>query len=256
MVKVFLGNMPFGDEAVIEAGIRSLFQKVILKKGYGFLDFPDQRDAEEAARVMHDVEFRGRRLRVSLAHTDGERNRNQGPGGGSSRSVDRPPPVQDTHTSLFVANIPSDTTIDRLKDFFEKFGRGILFVWTFMVPPTTVVTTTIGDQTTWTIVAATPIVAATLPLPHVSPVRAPAIALVDVEMNPFVVRTTGFVHLMTVETVCSGMTAAILHATIAATFLEATTAVIFPVVTNAEVLLLSVTTDGVTVHQAFNLPGV
>ncbi|ETV78437.1 hypothetical protein H257_07977 [Aphanomyces astaci] len=129
MVKVFLGNMPFGDEAVIEAGIRSLFQKfgkmgqVILKKGYGFLDFPDQRDAEEAARVMHDVEFRGRRLRVSLAHTDGERNRNQGPGGGSSRSVDRPPPVQDTHTSLFVANIPSDTTIDRLKDFFEKFGR-------------------------------------------------------------------------------------------------------------------------------------
>ncbi|RLO06268.1 hypothetical protein DYB28_003201 [Aphanomyces astaci] len=129
MVKVFLGNMPFGDEAVIEAGIRSLFQKVILKKGYGFLDFPDQRDAEEAARVMHDVEFRGRRLRVSLAHTDGERNRNQGPGGGSSRSVDRPPPVQDTHTSLFVANIPSDTTIDRLKDFFEKFGRGILFVF-------------------------------------------------------------------------------------------------------------------------------
>ncbi|KAF0689138.1 Aste57867_19410 [Aphanomyces stellatus] len=125
MVKVFLGNMPYHEDEVSEEDIRGMFRKfgginqIIIKKGYGFVDFADHQGAKDACDEMDQLEFQGRKLRVSLAYTDDERKRNPRPaaGTGYGRPDDR------TCTSLFVANIPPDTTIDRLKDFFEKYGR-------------------------------------------------------------------------------------------------------------------------------------
>ncbi|ETW05167.1 hypothetical protein H310_04169 [Aphanomyces invadans] len=128
MVKVFLGNLPFGDDNVLEADIRAQFQKygdiaeVILKKGFAFLSYLDERDAEDAVREMDNSDFGGRKIRVSFAHTEDSKRSGPQNGGSMDRAHDRAPPKEGC-TSLFVGNIPPDTTIERVKTFFEQFGR-------------------------------------------------------------------------------------------------------------------------------------
>jgi RNA recognition motif-containing protein len=76
------------------------------------VDYAKAAEAEEAVKILHGTEFLGRNIRVSMAHSDDDRQ-------SSSRAADG-----NRCRSLFVANIPPSTSEDKLKEFFEKYGRG------------------------------------------------------------------------------------------------------------------------------------
>ncbi len=89
--KLYVGNMAYN---VSEDDVRALFSQageikeitLIMDrdtrrpKGFGFVEFMTQADAEKAIRMFNDHELDGRRLTVNLARPREERG-----GGGSSR---------------------------------------------------------------------------------------------------------------------------------------------------------------------------
>lgn len=109
---------------------------ISLKNGYGFVDFDDVRDAEDAAADLDGKSMRGDRIRVELAHTprEKERARKDGRGGGGGRGGDRyerrrspprrsgNPPGARTNYRVIVENLSSRTSWQDLKDYFRKAG--------------------------------------------------------------------------------------------------------------------------------------
>lgn len=91
--KLYVGNLSYD---VTEESLRELFsqageiKEVTLimdrdtrrPKGFGFVEFVAQVDAEKAVRMFNDHEFDGRRLTVNVARPREERPRG---GGGRSR---------------------------------------------------------------------------------------------------------------------------------------------------------------------------
>jgi len=75
MAKVYVGRI--ADKAR-ERDIDDLFAKygklerIELKGGFGFLEFSDKRDAEDAVKALDGHDFMGSRLYVDLAFTQGE----------------------------------------------------------------------------------------------------------------------------------------------------------------------------------------
>lgn len=81
--KVFIGNIPFTaqDEDLQEwfaansiqpAGVAIVKHRMTGKsRGFGFADFDRPEDAEAAVNALNGVELQGRRLMLSLAHSDG-----------------------------------------------------------------------------------------------------------------------------------------------------------------------------------------
>ena len=81
--KVFVGNVPFqaGDEdlrgwftnqSVFPAGVAIVKHRVTGKsRGFGFADFDRPEDAEAAVNALNGLELLGRRLMLSLAHSEG-----------------------------------------------------------------------------------------------------------------------------------------------------------------------------------------
>ena len=81
--KVFIGNIPFQaqDEAlrswfaaqsVFPEGVAIVKHRVTGKsRGFGFADFASQEDAEAAVNALNGMEFEGRMLMLSLAHSEG-----------------------------------------------------------------------------------------------------------------------------------------------------------------------------------------
>ncbi|OQR96879.1 hypothetical protein ACHHYP_13165 [Achlya hypogyna] len=123
MSKVFVGNL--NSNQATEADLRALFEKcgkvtsVVIKLGFGFIDYVDEASAEEAVRTLHMHNYLGKDIRVTRAHSDQDRVRSK---------IERDDRRRDDPTvprcrSLFVGNIVPDTTIDKLTDFFEQFGR-------------------------------------------------------------------------------------------------------------------------------------
>ncbi|KAG2209365.1 hypothetical protein INT46_002608 [Mucor plumbeus] len=80
---------------------------VTVKSGFGFVEFADKIDAEDAVHDFHDTKFLGQRIIVELAMSRrrGERQENK-----------------DTNR-IIVKNIPPKTTWQDLKDFMRKAGR-------------------------------------------------------------------------------------------------------------------------------------
>ncbi|GAA5796478.1 hypothetical protein EDC94DRAFT_615351 [Helicostylum pulchrum] len=80
---------------------------VTVKTGFGFVEFENKIDAEDAVHDIHDTKFLGQRLIVELA-----------------MSRRRPERIENKDTNrIIVKNIPSKTTWQDLKDFMRKAGR-------------------------------------------------------------------------------------------------------------------------------------
>jgi len=98
---------------------------VDLKLGFGFVEFDDEYDAEDALNKMNGKELDGRVLRI-------EYGRNRGGGGGSGyrggghrgayddRGRDR---GSSSSEKIYVGGLPMDTRESDIDDLFGKYGR-------------------------------------------------------------------------------------------------------------------------------------
>ena len=92
--RLFVGNLPYSAD---EDQLRALFEqdgrKVVdvqlitdratgRPRGFGFIDFSSQEEAEAAVRALNGQEFGGRSLTVNEAHERSERPRDGGGRGG------------------------------------------------------------------------------------------------------------------------------------------------------------------------------
>ncbi len=81
--KVFVGNVPFQaqdedlrswfeSQSVFPVGVAIVKHRVTGKsRGFGFADFARPEDAEAAVNALNGMELSGRRLMLSLAHSEG-----------------------------------------------------------------------------------------------------------------------------------------------------------------------------------------
>ncbi len=90
--KLYVGNLAYG---VTEQDLRDLFsqagelQDVMLivdrdtrrSKGFGFVEYVNEADAQKAVQMFHDQEVEGRRLTVNVARPREERGGGGGGGG-------------------------------------------------------------------------------------------------------------------------------------------------------------------------------
>ena len=90
-MNIYVGNLPY---TATEADLRAAFEqfgevssaKIVMDretnrpKGFGFVEMPEQQDAEEAVKALDGSPLGGRPLRVNEA-----RPRTPGPGGGMRR---------------------------------------------------------------------------------------------------------------------------------------------------------------------------
>src|SRR5581483_4010288 len=94
--KLYVGNLAYG---VTEQDLRDLFsqagelQDVMLivdrdtrrSKGFGFVEYVNEADAQKAVQMFNDTEIEGRRLTVNVARPREERSGGGGGGGGGYR---------------------------------------------------------------------------------------------------------------------------------------------------------------------------
>ncbi|KAE9616025.1 hypothetical protein Lal_00017188 [Lupinus albus] len=117
MRPVFVGNFEFDTR---QSELERLFSKygrverVDIKSGYAFVYYEDERDAEDAIRVLDNFPFGYEKRRLSVEWARGERGRH--PNG--ARENQRP-----TRT-LFVINFDPIRTRDRdIERHFEPYGK-------------------------------------------------------------------------------------------------------------------------------------
>jgi len=90
-------------------------REINLKNGFGFVEFRDNRDAEDVVYDFHGKEFLGERLIVEIAR--GNRRREERNGRGGRRDEGR------SQYRLIVNGIASGTSWQDLKDFMRKAGE-------------------------------------------------------------------------------------------------------------------------------------
>jgi len=145
--RVFVGNLAPDVRARDVEGFFRGYGKlgdISLKNGYGFVDFDDHRDAEDAVADLDGKDMNGDKIRVELAYTprekerarrDADRDRGRDRGGrgrspprgfGSDRDRDRRrgnPPGARTNYRIIVENLSSRVSWQDLKDYFRKAGE-------------------------------------------------------------------------------------------------------------------------------------
>ncbi|XP_069024535.1 serine/arginine-rich splicing factor 6-like isoform X2 [Embiotoca jacksoni] len=131
MPRVYVGKLSYH---VREKDIQRLFSgygkllEIDLKNGYGFVEFEDMRDADDAVYELNGKELCGER--VVIEHARGPRRDGYGFGGRSSSygSWNRSgrekyePPVRTEHR-LIVENLSSRCSWQDLKDFMRQAGE-------------------------------------------------------------------------------------------------------------------------------------
>ncbi|KAJ4764529.1 Serine/arginine-rich splicing factor 1 [Rhynchospora pubera] len=133
---IYVGNLP-GD--IREKEVEDLFYKfgrivvIDLKipprpPGYAFVEFEDERDAEDAVYARDGYNFAGARLRVEMAHGGRGHPSSRGGGGGggrpSSYNSTRGRPFVSKHSEfrVMVTGLPSSASWQDLKDHMRKAG--------------------------------------------------------------------------------------------------------------------------------------
>ncbi|XP_061913549.1 serine and arginine rich splicing factor 6b isoform X2 [Entelurus aequoreus] len=131
MPRVYIGRLSYH---VREKDVQRFFGafgkllEVDLKNGYGFVEFEDNRDADDAVYECNGKELCGER--VIVEHARGPRRTRESYGGGSGYSSSRSntgrekygPPVR-TEYRLTVENLSSRCSWQDLKDFMRQAGE-------------------------------------------------------------------------------------------------------------------------------------
>ncbi|KAK3092734.1 hypothetical protein FSP39_006716 [Pinctada imbricata] len=131
--RVYIGRLPYH---VRERDVERFFKgyghirDIMLKNGYGFVEFDDYRDADDAVYELNGKDLCGER--VSIEHARGA-PRGGGRGGRSSYSYreKRPPPgwidkygpPTRTENRLIVENLSSRVSWQDLKDYMRQAGE-------------------------------------------------------------------------------------------------------------------------------------
>ncbi|XP_055848600.1 serine-arginine protein 55 isoform X6 [Episyrphus balteatus] len=142
--RVYVGGLPYG---VRERDLERFFKgygrtrDILIKNGYGFVEFEDYRDADDAVYELNGKELLGERVVVEPArgtargshrdrYDDRYNNRRGGGGGGryndkskNSRSSSRYGPPLRTEYRLIVENLSSRVSWQDLKDYMRQAGE-------------------------------------------------------------------------------------------------------------------------------------
>lgn len=90
-------------------------REIVLKNGYGFVEFEDKRDAEDAIDDLDGKDLCGMRVRIEQAKARG--------GGRGTGAYRGQPPGNKTDYRVIVTNLSSRTSWQDLKDFFRSAGE-------------------------------------------------------------------------------------------------------------------------------------
>ncbi|OON15283.1 hypothetical protein X801_08917 [Opisthorchis viverrini] len=122
MSRVYIGHLPARcSERDIERFFKGYgrLRDVVLKNGYGFVEFDNEKDADDAVYDLHGRELRGERIIVEHARLPpGSRGGSRRSGGGRDRYG---PPTR-TEYRVVVENLSSRVSWQDLKDLMRKAG--------------------------------------------------------------------------------------------------------------------------------------
>uniref|UniRef100_A0AC34GTG0 RRM domain-containing protein n=1 Tax=Panagrolaimus sp. ES5 TaxID=591445 RepID=A0AC34GTG0_9BILA len=127
--RVYIGNLSSrASERDVEDFFRGYgkIRDVILKSGFGFVEFDDSRDAADAVEDLNGRDLCGDRVKIELSRRNGREDRGGGRrddrgGGRQSKREKYGPPVQ-TRYRLLVDNLSTRCSWQDLKDLMRQVG--------------------------------------------------------------------------------------------------------------------------------------
>lgn len=124
--RVYVGGLPYGTtERDLERFFRGYgrMRDVLIKNGYGFVEFDDYRDADDAVYELNGKKLLGERVTVERARGT-PRGRDQWSSNRNDhRSHERYGPPTRTNYRLIVENLSSRVSWQDLKDFMRQAGE-------------------------------------------------------------------------------------------------------------------------------------
>lgn len=123
--RVYVGGLPYGTaERDLERFFRGYgrMRDVLIKNGYGFVEFDDYRDADDAVYELNGKKLLGERVTVERARGT-PRGRDQRSSRNEHRSHERYGPPTRTNYRLIVENLSTRVSWQDLKDFMRQAGE-------------------------------------------------------------------------------------------------------------------------------------
>ncbi|KAK9718776.1 RNA recognition motif [Popillia japonica] len=123
--RVYVGGLPYGaTERDLERFFRGYgrMRDVLIKNGYGFVEFDDYRDADDAVYELNGKKLLGERVTVEKARGT-PRGRDQWSSRNDYRSHERYGPPTRTNHRLIVENLSSRVSWQDLKDYMRQAGE-------------------------------------------------------------------------------------------------------------------------------------
>ncbi|KRT83885.1 RNA binding protein [Oryctes borbonicus] len=123
--RVYVGGLPYGTtERDLERFFRGYgrMRDVLIKNGYGFVEFDDYRDADDAVYELNGKKLLGERVTVEKARGT-PRGRDQWSSRNDHRSHERYGPPTRTNHRLIVENLSSRVSWQDLKDYMRQAGE-------------------------------------------------------------------------------------------------------------------------------------